>query len=84
MGVQHVWESDGTVPEAGEFALYTKATGDGTLKTTTHIAPGEDARIAVKLGAVPDDISLGRNLQMKVKTNQGSVFNFFTVTGQTE
>ena len=94
MGVDHTWDSDApnatlgdaaNAPAAGTFEVYTKTSGDIAPKATASIAPGEDARIAVKLSAsLPDDISLGRNLQMKIKTEQGSTFNFFLVTGTTE
>jgi flagellin-like protein len=88
MGVSHVWDTatDNEVPETGEFMLYDGITGDQTAdKGSTSIAAGEDARIVVHLGDLPaDSVSIGRNLQFKVKTEQGSSFNFFLVTGQSE
>ena len=94
MGVDNTWDSDApnaTVnneanePAAGTFEVFTKTSGDVAPKSTPSIAAGEDLRIAVKLSAsLPDDIGVGRNLQMKIKTEQGATFNFFLVTGQTE
>jgi flagellin-like protein len=94
MGVDSTWDSDApnatlnhedNEPAAGTFEVYTKLSTDIAPKSTPSIAPGEDLRIAVKLSAsLPDDIGVGRNLQMKIKTEQGATFNFFLVTGQTE
>ncbi len=89
VGIDHTWDSDAAgatdAPADGLFEVYTKLSGDASSKATPSIAAGEDARIAVKLSAsLPDDINLGRNLQMKIKTEQGSTFNFFLVTGTTE
>ncbi len=89
VGVDHTWDSDTAsatdAPADGLFEVYSKLSGNANSKATPSIAPGEDARIAVKLSdTLPDDISLGRNLQMKIKTEQGSTFNFFVVTGTTE
>ena len=89
MSVDHTWDSDTAsatdVPGDGLFEVYTKLSGNAASKSTPSIASGEDARIAVKLSAsLPDDVSVGRNLQMKIKTEQGSTFNFFLVTGQAE
>jgi flagellin-like protein len=92
MGQDFVWDSgnaaDDVEPDAGEFLVYsgtnTSPTADLASKSTAGIEAGEDARIAVKLDNLPSDISLGRNLQLKIKTEQGSSFNFFLVTGQSE
>ena len=89
MGQDHTWDSDDAdeddAPDADKFEVYSKLSGDVDSKATASIAPGEDARIVVNLHEdLPSDISIGRNLQMKIKTEQGSTFNFFLVTGQAE
>lgn len=90
MGQDHSWDSDtagdNEAPADNLFLVYSGTSGDPSAsKSTKGIAPGEDARIVVNLHEdLPSDVSLGRNLQMKIKTEQGAAFNFFVVTGQSE
>jgi len=90
MGKEHTWDSDAAgandAPVADTFEMYSGASGNpATSKGTPTIAPGEDARLAVKIHtSLPSDVSLGRNLQVKIKTETGSIFNYFVVTGQAQ
>jgi hypothetical protein len=87
LGKEHIWDSDATsateAPAKGEFQIYQRLSGDPTMqKTKPSLASGEDARIALKLSdSLPHNISLGRNILVKVKTTDGSMFNFNIVTG---
>jgi flagellin-like protein len=89
MGKDHTWDSDASsatdAPAADKFEIYSKTSTDVDSKAAPSIAPGEDARIAINLHTgLPNDITVSRNLQVKMKTEQGSAFNFFVVTGLAE
>ena len=86
MGVSHMWDSSAnlsTAPTNGKFEMYQKVNGAPTTdKTEPRIAPGEDARFAIRLGDLPSDqIQLSVNLQVKVKTTQPTTFNFIVPIG---
>jgi hypothetical protein len=87
IGKEHTWDSNAAsateAPSSSEFQVYQKLSGDPSIqKNSPSIASSEDARIAVKLSdSLPHDISLGRSVLVKIKTNNGSTFNFTVVTG---
>jgi hypothetical protein len=88
MNKEHVWDSDvegpTDSPQTDTFEMYSGTNGNPSAsKATAVIAPGEDARMVIKLHTgLPSDIDVGRNLQVRVKSGVGSIFNFPIVMGE--